>query len=477
APTRLLIHSQFENIVGILDEHEIRYTILESGASFATLVKHLFENDFIISSPDIIFYIILRKKRAQHLNFLYSEFLKCLHSVVFDELHLFDTYTLYNINNLIKIWKNIKNNVRIYILSATIELNDIIDQSQYLIIDGVSKTKKVHSSALELNYFDVDTVIKFLEHSDYIEDTIYVCNSVDRALRLHKHFKDSAILVGKTWYDEEIGLSRDDQIKANLNKCRNGELTFTTSVFRQGVDISLKNLITEEPITSQDAIQTFGRCGRHEASNFIMLTNNSQVINTLNTDKEVSREEFERILTTFFKPKNHEKLKKMMKAMWYKLYDNTKLKNHVKFLLTNEMREAYYEFENFLPDLSFREPAPAIQYDDLTISLFDILQFKDAYKYLHPSDNSFVVGVLKDGGRLTRREYKRAKKEDLPKFTLIDSKRYEETEYYNLVLKLRDIFFKVNAKVGPVNKYLYTYIDSKKLVPTQKSFKPVVFFE
>jgi ABC-type lipoprotein release transport system permease subunit len=36
-----------------------------------------------------------------------------LHSAVFDELHLFDTYILYNINNLIKIIKSIKKMVRI----------------------------------------------------------------------------------------------------------------------------------------------------------------------------------------------------------------------------------------------------------------------------------------------------------------------------------------------------------------------------
>jgi hypothetical protein len=103
------MHSQLDNLTDHLDKFSIPYKILESGYTFAELFKHIWENDFIISSPDIIFYILLRQKHTQHIKYQYSEFINHLHSVIFDELHLFDTYTLFNIGNLIEIMKNIKN--------------------------------------------------------------------------------------------------------------------------------------------------------------------------------------------------------------------------------------------------------------------------------------------------------------------------------------------------------------------------------
>lgn len=476
-PTRLLMHSQLENITPHLEKFKVPYKILESGYTFAELFKHLWENDFIISSPDIIFYILLRRKNTQHINFQYQEFINSLHSVVFDELHLFDTYTLFNINNLIKIIKNIKIDTHIYLLSATIELKDVINPSEYVIIDGVSKTREIQVSGQELDYFNYKNVIDFLERNNLTKDVIYVCNSVDRAIRLHKFFENSAILIGKTWYEEEADLSREEKIKENLDKCKKGALTFTTSVFRQGIDISIKTLVTEEPPNLQDAIQTFGRCGRRENSNFIMLTNRSPLLVELNSKTSVSRKQFEELLSKYFTPQEYERLKKMMNAMWYKLYNNTRLKETVEFLLTTEMKKDFDEFKEYLPDLSFREPVPAVQYDDLGINFFEILQFKDAYKNIYPSNDSFMVGELKDGGRFIRREYKKASKRDFPTFTLIESKRYRETEYYNLTLRLRDIKFKVNAKVGKVGEFPYIFRDTNKLIPIQKSFELKTFFE
>jgi len=476
APTRLLMHSQFENLRNTLDEHKIRSVILEGGLSFAELFKKLLENDFIISSPDIIFYLLLRKRKTQHIELQYSEFIKHLYSIVFDEIHLFETYTLVNIKNLIKIMKNIKDSLRVHILSATVELSDILEMDDFLIIDGKSKTSKVFVRADGLNYLDIENVKKFLEDNDYTKETIYVCNSVDRAIKLNKYFEDSAILIGKMWYENSSGLSRDELIKDNLKKCKEGKLTFTTSVFRQGVDISLKRLITEEPLCSQDAIQTFGRCGRHDESEFIMLTSKSPIIRRFNSDETVEREEFEKILAGFFIPAQYGEQKRMMKAMWYKLYTKTRLKDFVEFLITEDMKDSFTEFRDFLPDVSFRDPLPAVEYDDLMVGLFDVLKYKDAYRYLSPGGNSISVGVLKDGGRLRRREYGRARKEDLPIFTLVSEKRYRDTEYWNLELKLRDLGFRVNAKVGPLGKYHYSFVKSKKLLPVRKSFEPIVFF-
>ncbi len=414
-PTRLLMHSQLANLTVHLDKFSIPYKILESGYTFAELFKHIWENDFIISSPDIIFYILLRQKHTQHIKYQYSEFINHLHSVIFDELHLFDTYTLFNIRNLIEIMKNIKSSVHIYLLSATIELKDIIDPIRYFVINGTSKTKEIKIFGKELDYFDYNKVINFLEENNFRDNTVYVCNSVDRAIRLHRHFKDSACLTGKIWYEGD-DKTREKKIIDNLNKCKKGALTFTTSVFRQGIDISVKRLITEEPHNVQDAIQTFGRCGRHEDSVFIMLTSKSPLLHQLNAHIDLSRNEFEELLAQHFRPQEYEKLKKMMNAMWFKLYNQTKLKPHVEFLLTKEMERDFEEFSEFLPDLSFREPMPSVKYNDLMINVFELLHFKDAYKNIFPSDDAFAIGELRDGGRFIRREYKKGYKKRPPYF-------------------------------------------------------------
>jgi CRISPR/Cas system-associated endonuclease/helicase Cas3 len=475
-PTRLLMYSQLDNLVAYLKDFNIPNKVLESNYSFAELFKHLWENDFIISSPDIIFYILLRRKNTQHIKFQYDAFVRALHSIIFDEVHLFDTYTLFNIKNLVKILKCIKPSVHLYLLSATIDLKDIINPADYTIIGGTSFTKRVVVTGQSLDYLNSAAVIKYLEGEGFTNNTVYVCNSVDRALRLHKHFQGSACLVGKTWY-EEGALTRDEQIKDNLAKCKEGALTFSTSVFRQGVDIPIKRLITEQPLNLQDAIQTFGRCGRHEESYFTILTSKRPMLDALNAPAEKSRQEFEGLLARFFRPAEYEKMKRMMNAMWYKLYNRTKLKQQVEPLLTPEMRKDFEDFEEFLPDLSFREPMPSIKYGDLAVNLFDVLQFKDAYLNLFPSDDSFTIGELRDGGRFTRREYKRSKSSELPSFTLTQATRFEDTEYFTLQLKLRDLAFKLSAILGDFGQYRYALVDKRTLIPRQRSFEPRAFFE
>lgn len=475
-PTRLLIQSQFENLRGDLNKFDVPIRVLESGYSYAELFKHLMENDFIIASPDIIFFILLRKKKIQHIEFEYAEFIKSLYCIVFDELHLFDTYTMLNIKNLIGIMRNLNTNIHTYLLSATMDLKDVIDPSLFIKIDGQSNTNQIQASAVSLNYQNIEEVVEFLKKNDFLKNTVYVCNSVGRAIRLHSNFSDSALLVGKAWYETDE-TTREEQIKRNLNKCKDGSLTFATSVFRQGIDIDVKRLVMEEPMNSQDAIQTFGRCGRHGQSEFVLLTNKSQVLSAIDSDREVDREEFELLLSQLFMPREFEEQKRMMNAMWYKLYKTTRLKSYVEEVVTEQMEKDFKEFEDFLPNLGFREPLPSIKYKDIAFSIFEILKFRDAYRNVEPIDDSFFVGELKDGGRFTGRKYRRARREDLPIFSLINKKRYKDTPYYNLQLKVQDIIFWVNAKVGQVNDYFYKFTDKTKLMPWRGSFEPCVFFE
>ena len=121
---------------------------------------------------------------------------------------------------------------------------------------------------------------------------------------------------------------------------------------------------------------------------------------------------------------------------------------------------------------------PSIKYDDIAFSLFEILQFKDAYKNIKSiEDESFFKGELADGGRFVRRDYRRAKKEDQPFFTLLSKRRYKDTEYYNLKLKLQDTIFWVNCRVGQLNDYLYKFTDKNSIIPWRGSFEPCIFFE
>jgi len=83
-PTRLLAQSQFENLTNTLERFEIPSKILESGYSYAALFKCLVENDFIVASPDIIFFILLRKRKTQHIKYEFSEWIKSLYCTIFD---------------------------------------------------------------------------------------------------------------------------------------------------------------------------------------------------------------------------------------------------------------------------------------------------------------------------------------------------------------------------------------------------------
>lgn len=475
-PTRLLIQSQFDNLVSYLSQFKVPSAILESGYTYAELFKRLLENDFIIASPDIIFFILLRKRKTQHIQFEYPELIKSVYCIVFDELHLFDTYTLINIKNLIAIMKSQNPNLHTYLISATMELGGVIDTSSFTTIDGESNTGSVQVSAISANYQNSNEITSFLKDKNYEQNTVYICNSVDRAIKLHAFFPESALLIGKAWY-ENYEITREEQIKTNLTKCKNGALTFATSVFRQGVDIDVKRLIVEEPANSQDAIQTFGRCGRHGQSEFIMLSNKSQVLTALNSDSDISRGDFESLLSNLFRPREYETQKRMMNAMWYKLYNITRLRDQVEVVVTEQMVKDFTEFEDFLPDVGFRAPTPSIKYEDIAFSLFEVLQFKDAYKNIRSIDDPFFKGELVDGGRFIRREYRRAKNDDQPFFTLLSKRRYKDTNYFNLKLKLQDIIFWVNCRVGQLNDYLYKFTDKNSIVPRRGSFEPCIFFE
>jgi superfamily II DNA/RNA helicase len=476
-PTRLLIQSQFNNLTNYLSQFNIPSCILESACTYAELFKRLLENDFIIASPDIIFFILLRKRKTQHIQFEYPEWLKSLYCIVFDELHIFDTYTLINIKNLIAIMKGQNPNLHTYLISATMELGGVIDSSSFLTIDGESNTGHVQVSSMHINYQNTKDILTLLKDKNYERETVYITNSVDRAIKLHSFFPESAILIGKAWY-ENYEITREEQIKRNLEKCKNGSLTFATSVFRQGIDIDVKRLIMEEPTNSQDAIQTFGRCGRHGQSEFIMLTNKSQVLMALNSDGDIGRGDFEVVLSNLFSPREYKTQKRMMAAMWHKIYNVTRLKDQVGAVITEQMAKDFKEFEEFLPDVSFREPKPSIKYEDIAFSLFDILQFKDAYKNIKSvEDDSFFKGILVDGGRFVRREYRRAKREDQPFFTLLNKRRYKDTKYYNLKLKLQDMIFWVNCRVGQSNDYFYKFTDKNSIIPWRGSFEPCIFFE
>lgn len=483
-PTRLLAQSQEEGIRETLKRYDIPHTILEGGYTYAELAKQLWANDFIISSPDIIYSIFLRRRKTQHIGAEFEEFARELKTVVLDEIHLFSTYILYNLQTMLNIFRHFNPNIHIYLLSATLDLGKAFDLSKYYRIDGVSCTKPVEVRAVELNYYDPENVVKFLKGLPSLNNTVYVANSAHRAYWLRKdYFPDAAILLGKNHQTEE-------ERRENLRRCREGVFTFATSPFRQGVDIALDRVITEDVENRQDMIQTFGRTGRHKPGEFIVLTQNSKVLKTFNQQKEVSRKEFEAIISVLYEPKYFPALTKQMQAMWYKLYEITLLKEQIKPVITPEMETAYEEFKEFLPKpLSFRDALPQVKYgENGSIDIFEILRLDEAKKFLTPVDTSeqaYYVAELNDGGRYKRLEYGKWLKPKDVHLELVEAKRYNGS-WFSLTLKVPyvdwDCCFTVNA-VAEKNdrpdwyRAYTTYGNIVKRPHRYISFRPVVFFE
>ncbi|MBI4316855.1 MAG: DEAD/DEAH box helicase [Chloroflexi bacterium] len=473
APTRLLLQGQFANIVDYLNEYAVPSTILQGGMTYAGLFNKLMENDFIISSPDILYYMLLRKSRTQHIRAEYELFMASLHAVILDEIHLYDTFTLFNIDTLLKIVKKLNAASRLYLLSATMNLGGIIDLSSFQLVNGVSCTHPVRVKSEVAAYTNTKTMREFVR--DYLSQrhlgvddafTVYVGNNVQRVISLHRQFPGSALLIGRVHQS-------DQERHVNLSLCKLGRLTFSTNVFRQGVDIDVVRLITEDVATREDVVQTFGRVGRHSDGEFLLLARSKSVCDVLNADRTVSRSEFEAILSDLYRPMEHDLLSEMMRALWYKVYEKSRLQDMLAFLITPEVEALYRKWQDFLPDAGFREPYPQAKYEqDTSTNIFDILR-TDLASYLVPSSDAFFVAELDDKGRYRNCQFRYRQP---PVLSFTQCKRWKETNFFNLQLNWNGISFDTNAMVSE-NQHEYPFrVKQMGRSFREYSFKPCVFF-
>lgn len=455
-PTRILANGQFERFAEWSEEMGIDCVVLHRGLR-SNILSHKLGNHLVISSPDILFYMLLRRSRGWQSAFeMFLE--KNLAAVCFDELHLYDDYTLYNINNLIYAINTGYPGVPIWLLTATSDLGVDFDTTPFKKVTGVGTTWAVQVTGVDIDSRDVDVLARWMINNNYVKRTVIVLNSAQRAKRLRRRFPDAAWLVGRIHYDPADG-DPEQQINTELQKCREGRLTIATSVFRQGVDLEFDRLITEEPLNANDAVQTFGRCGRrNNHCEFMVITGRSPVKAWLNSEKTVSRSEFESGFSAFFRLQERKEITDMAKACWYKLYHQTKMKPFLEPGISEEMEQAFNKYNEYLPDVSFRDPLPALDADGDQIGLFDVLRYDGASRYIRakqsrPSSATNTIGVFSGRSRLADGRFRFARRNERPEFNLIKRCKIPDLELEHLVLQLGNMNVSVNARVGASSEF------------------------
>lgn len=458
-PTRLLANSQFDSLKQWAENNRLDSTILRPGLSASQLT---FEtgNHLVVSSPDIIFYMLLRRSRGWKTAFELT--LDHVSVICFDELHLYDTYTLFNIRNLIHAVKT-ETDVPIWFLTATDEISSTGAAGDMIQLTGSGKTFDVTTRAVDLDTRNIDILEKWLNGLGSLDNTVLLLNSVQRAKRLRRRFPDAAWLVGRINYDPALG-DPEEQIRKELEKCRAGVFTITTSVFRQGVDLDFQHLITEEPLTASDAVQTFGRCGRRDNQcQFTVITGKSSVKRYLNQDIEKTRQLFESEFSAFYRQTIRRELTELAKGCWYKLYIQTKLKEFLKPSVDEEMKAAYEKYREYLPSVSFRQPLPALKTGLDQVGLFNLLRYRGIASFIKPvqdtsSENSNTVGVFTGRSKLAEGAFRFAKISERPPFICHAMEEIPGLGLYHLNLQFNDVRFSINAKVGKRDVFQWRFL-------------------
>jgi hypothetical protein len=453
-PTRLLANSQLSTFHTWAKNNNLDCTILQPGLTTSHLT-HRIGNHLVVSSPDIIFYMLLRKSRGWKTAFELTFNQIC--AVCFDEVHLYDDYTLYNIHNLIHAIQTSVPDIPVWFLTATADLGKHLDLTSFRRITGSGTTFDVQTKAVDINSSDLDTLEKWLRSNNYLNNTVLVLNSAQKAKRLKKRFPDAALLVGRIHYDPQFG-DPEEQLGKELEKCRQGAFTIATSVFRQGVDLEFDRLVTEEPDTAGNAIQTFGRCGRKQRPcEFIVITGKSPVKTFLNQDISINRPDFESDFAAFYRPVIRQEVTRLAKACWYKLYLKTTLQEFIQPGIDEEMIAAYQQYEPFLPDVSFRDPMPALDSGNDQVGLFDILAYRGAHHFIKPHDSSRhrynTVGFFTGRSKLAAGELAFASAKERPVFYVNRSEKIPGTDLDFLELQFNDIRFSVNARTGKTGDF------------------------
>lgn len=396
-PTRALLWDQYRTISEVANQVDLKVAKIDPFLPTKNLYEIFAQNRLIAMTPDIFYYTLLRN--AQHYKRFFERSVESVAHIVFDEVHLYDTYMLFNLRHLLKIIRYINPEIRIHCLSATLDhvkqhLQNILD---FKIITGESFTGEVEIKSIFMPMLklsgDINNLLKEPGRK------VLILNSATRAKEIFDQLKetleDAFFVVGSRYQIED----ERNQSLEQFNQSQNGVLV-SSPVVEQGVDFRAETVISEDPYTLFSIIQRFGRVGRGgESGCFIILSRTAQRHNFYNQNETLSRGDFENLLESpqgggYYNPPLPEEAE-MMEAMLYKLYTRTQMKD--TFTSVNDIKtleELYEKYEKFLPDLSFREPSPAVELrSGNMVSVWDVIK-KDAWRRLCPSNEQTAIGYL-----------------------------------------------------------------------------------
>jgi len=447
-PTRALLWDQHRVISNVGSQADLTVAKLDPFTPTKDLYEVFAQNRLIVMTPDIFYYTLLRN--AQHYKRFFERSVESVAHIVFDEVHLYDTYMLFNLRHLLKIIRYINPEIRIHCLSATLDhvkqhFQNILD---FKVITGESFTGEVEIKSIFMPMLEINSNIEKLLKEPGRK--ILILNSAKRAQeifdQLKKAFAEVFFVVGSRYQVEK---ERNQNLE-QFNQSQNGMLVASPLV-EQGVDFQAKTMISEDPYTLFSIIQRFGRVGRGGvAGQFTILSRTAQRHDFYNQNQTLSRGKFENLLEDsqggcYYNPPLPEEVK-MMEAMLYKLYTRTQMKD--SFAAVNDIKtlqELYEKYEKFLPDLSFREPSPAVELrSGNMVSVWDVIR-KDAWRRLCPSNDQVTIGYLPiEADEFLRSEFIKY----TPSIKLKESEIYKKGKTESLItgtFEIRGVVFKANG--------------------------------
>ncbi|RLG01085.1 hypothetical protein DRN58_02560 [Thermococci archaeon] len=477
-PTRALVWDQFVTIKELSEKYNINVCKITPFTSVPEMENLFARNRIIIVTPDIFYYWFLR--HYQHYERFIKIFFKRVKHIVFDEVHLYDTYMLLNLKLLLRSLKKLNKNLRIHCLSATIEhvighLYGILDFEK---ISGESFTGEINISAINLPYFELNySIEEILEHKGR---KVLILNSAKRVKEIYDEAKDRYenifYVVGTRYQKEEERINSLESFK----KLRNSIL-IASSIVEQGIDFKANTVISEDPFSLFSIIQRFGRIGRSgKNGEFILLTKKDMRHKFYNSNKILSRSEFETALekeAKYFDPPL-EKEVEMMHAMLYEVYINSSLKDVIgKAVDLDKIKGLYEKYKRHLPDPSFREPSPAVELKTGNlVSIWDVLT-RNIWKRLEPSKKGIAVGYL----NVTPEEFLTSKFINyIPRLSLINFNPYQKDYTKSIgtaTLEIHGIKFITNGELHKRFVRNSFEIKMKKGFTKVAYFRPKTFFE
>lgn len=480
-PTRALLWDQYKSISEVAAMVDLDVAKLDPFTPTKVLYEIFAQNRLICMTPDIFYFTLLRN--AQHYKRFYERSIESVRHIVFDEVHLYNTYMLFNLRHLLKVIEEINNQIKLHFLSATIDhVREKLEQVVPLkMINGEGFTGEVEIKSIFMPAFQVNGEIEKIFCQGGRK--VVILNSAKRAQEAYDviktRFSDVYFAVGQRFQPEN---ERNENLN-NFNQSPNGILV-ASPVVEQGVDFKAEWVISEDADTLASIIQRFGRIGRGGLpGKFVILAKTAKRHQFFNQDIRMTRAEFERLLEdrdggSYYNPPLPDEVE-MMEAMLWKVWQQTQFKDtfeKIHDLLQLEV--LYRKYEKYLPDVSFREPSPGVELKSGNIvSIWDVLK-RDAWKMLTPNKGKEAVGYL----ALEPEEFLRS---DFIKYTpsikLTQSEIFNKTKtksYITGAFEIRGVKFKNNGTIYKTFSY-----DSFKITQIggprknrELFFKPEAFF-